>query len=105
MGRIVDTTFFKIADDCGMAAGLELMGFSQKDNPCCDDKTVVFEAETDWDFYKDIIQLPFVFESSRYIKLEAHLPITPLRPPLRYWANPPPNSDLSLHLLYSQFLI
>ncbi len=104
MGRVMDTSFFVPADDCGMKMAMALLE-KDTENHCCDDESFTIQGQDDlklsWE-QLDIETQLFLVAFTRAIFATY---VFPTKNSIPERIHPPPLIKDDLHVLYEVFLI
>jgi len=106
MGRVLDIAWFDSADDCGMEAGLALLGNSIEDeNHCCDNESFTMQGLDDltldistFDFSQQVFLISF---TTSYLRLFQET----IDKNIVFDSYPPPILAEDLNILHQVFLI
>ncbi|MGX1931178.1 HYC_CC_PP family protein [Flagellimonas sp. 2504JD4-2] len=105
MGRVMDVSFFTLADDCCMEQAMAAMGTDAIENHCCDDESFTLEGQDNLKLSNpdlDIEQQWFLV-ALVHSYLALFTPVEEL--PVPHEKYPPPIMVRDIHILDQVFLI
>ncbi|NKI31705.1 hypothetical protein HCU67_07080 [Muricauda sp. DJ-13] len=104
MGRVMDTSFFVPAEDCGMEMAMKVLD-KKGENNCCDDESFTIEGQDDLKLSWEQLSLGAQVFVVSFLQSSFQINLLPEKNSAPEQIHPPPLIVEDLNLVYEVFLI
>lgn len=104
MGRVMDTSFFLPANDCGMEMAMKVLD-KEGENHCCDDESFTIEGQDDLKLSWEQLSIEAQVFVVSFVQSSFQVNLLPKKNTVPEQIHPPPLIQEDLNLLYEVFLI